>query len=142
MVLTLFYANLISSMSNSVPPPVLLRTCRVGLPCQIIILSLWVGRRSPTQTGHASKTFQWWLRAQSRSAKSPLRVLAAGRMLRVRELRCRCAAVKSAIHARRGEPNPTSPQIAVKSEVLGSFSITVTLVPAFTHFCVKTNCNA
>jgi hypothetical protein len=53
-------------------------------------------------------------RAQSRSAKSPLRALAAGKMLRVRELRCCCAAVKSAIHARRGETNPTSPQISVR----------------------------
>jgi hypothetical protein len=34
--------------------------------------------------------------------------------------------VISAIHARRRETNSTSPQIAEQSDVLGSFSITVT----------------
>ncbi|MFT4707967.1 MAG: hypothetical protein ACI9PU_001811, partial [Ascidiaceihabitans sp.] len=81
-------------------------------------------------------------RAQSRRAKSQLRALAAGVILQVRAPRCYCAAVKSAIHARRGETNPTNPQIAARRDVLGSFSITATSVHAFNPLCFTAIFNA
>jgi hypothetical protein len=63
-------------------------------------------------------------------------------MLRVRELRCRCAAVKTAIHARRGKTNPANTPIVGQSDVRGSFSIIDTQISVFNRFCVETICNA